>query len=94
MSQKHYAPLFKTFAWLRQHEAIDTNCERVLRMVSKRYKKVLVCGNPASGKNTVANAIFDATGKRLRTVPFTPERVRAALIQPMMSDTMSLRNGP
>lgn len=27
----------------------------------------------------VANAIFDATGARLRTVPFTPERVKAAL---------------
>jgi nicotinate dehydrogenase subunit B len=26
----------------------------------------------------IANAIFDATGKRLRTVPFTPERVRGA----------------
>jgi nicotinate dehydrogenase subunit B len=28
----------------------------------------------------VANAIFDATGVRLRQMPFTPERVRAALI--------------
>jgi nicotinate dehydrogenase subunit B len=27
----------------------------------------------------LANAIFDATGARLRTVPFTPERVKAAL---------------
>ena len=27
----------------------------------------------------VGNAIFDATGARLREVPFTPERVRAAL---------------
>jgi len=27
----------------------------------------------------VANAFFDATGVRLRTVPFTPPRVRAAL---------------
>ena len=27
----------------------------------------------------LANAIFDATGKRLRTVPFTRERVKAAL---------------
>ena len=27
----------------------------------------------------IANAIFDATGVRLRTVPFTPPRVRAAL---------------
>jgi hypothetical protein len=27
----------------------------------------------------VANAVFDATGIRLRTAPFTPARVRAAL---------------
>jgi CO/xanthine dehydrogenase Mo-binding subunit len=27
----------------------------------------------------VANAVFDATGVRLRQVPFTPERVKAAL---------------
>jgi nicotinate dehydrogenase subunit B len=27
----------------------------------------------------LANAVFDATGARLRTVPFTPERVKAAL---------------
>jgi len=27
----------------------------------------------------VANAVFDATGVRLRTAPFTPERVKAAL---------------
>jgi CO/xanthine dehydrogenase Mo-binding subunit len=27
----------------------------------------------------LANAVFDATGQRLRTIPFTPERVKAAL---------------
>jgi CO/xanthine dehydrogenase Mo-binding subunit len=27
----------------------------------------------------VANAFFDATGVRLRTVPLNPERVKAAL---------------
>ena len=27
----------------------------------------------------LANAIFDATGARLRTVPFTPDRVKQAL---------------
>jgi nicotinate dehydrogenase subunit B len=27
----------------------------------------------------VANAFFDATGVRLKTAPFTPARVRAAL---------------
>jgi CO/xanthine dehydrogenase Mo-binding subunit len=28
----------------------------------------------------IANAIFDATGARIRDVPFTPERVIAALL--------------
>ena len=27
----------------------------------------------------LANAVYDATGVRLRTAPFTPERVRATL---------------
>jgi CO/xanthine dehydrogenase Mo-binding subunit len=29
----------------------------------------------------LANAIFDATGARIREIPFTPERVKAALAQ-------------
>ena len=29
----------------------------------------------------VGNAIYDATGVRIRQVPFTPERVKAALAQ-------------
>jgi len=29
----------------------------------------------------VGNAIFDATGARIREIPFTPERVKAALTQ-------------
>ena len=32
-----------------------------------------------STKQAIANAVFDATGARLRDVPFTPERVKAAL---------------
>jgi len=27
----------------------------------------------------IGNAIFDATGMRMRTLPFTPERIKAAL---------------
>ena len=44
----------------------------------------LGAGEPASITTApaVANAIFDATGARLRQVPFTPERVRAALAHP------------
>jgi|SRR5262252_6263372 len=38
-------------------------------------------GEPASVATApaIANAIFGATGARVRTVPFTPERVEAAL---------------
>jgi CO/xanthine dehydrogenase Mo-binding subunit len=27
----------------------------------------------------IANAVYDATGARIRQIPFTPERVKAAL---------------
>ena len=37
--------------------------------------EVLITNGPAA----IANAIFDATGKRPRQVPFTPARVRALL---------------
>ncbi|MBC7726320.1 MAG: xanthine dehydrogenase family protein molybdopterin-binding subunit [Microbacteriaceae bacterium] len=37
------------------------------------------CAIPAA----IANAVFDATGARLREVPFTPDRVKAALLRPM-----------
>ena len=49
---------------------------------------LLVLGSGAAGAGetpvvgiapAVGNAIFDATGIRLRQVPFTPERVKAAL---------------
>jgi CO/xanthine dehydrogenase Mo-binding subunit len=38
-------------------------------------------GEPASVATApaIANAIYDATGARVRTVPFTPGRVKAAL---------------
>lgn len=39
----------------------------------------------------IANAIFDATGVRMREVPFTPERVRAGLIA---SGSQTLIAGP
>ncbi len=37
------------------------------------------CAIPAA----IANAVFDATGARLRAVPFTPEQVLAALARPI-----------
>jgi CO/xanthine dehydrogenase Mo-binding subunit len=43
----------------------------------------LAAGEPATGPTgaAIANAIFDATGVRLRRAPFTPKRVKAALSQ-------------
>ena len=35
----------------------------------------MACAIPAA----IGNAVFDATGVRLRSVPFTPEKVKAAL---------------
>ena len=41
------------------------------------------CGSGETSITVVAaaigNAIFDATGARIREIPFTPERVKAAL---------------
>jgi CO/xanthine dehydrogenase Mo-binding subunit len=36
----------------------------------------------------IGNAIFDATGARIRQVPFTPERVKAALAQAQMTSEL------
>jgi nicotinate dehydrogenase subunit B len=43
----------------------------------------LSAGEPSTGPTSaaIANAIFDATGVRIRRAPFTPERVKAALNQ-------------
>ena len=35
----------------------------------------MACAIPAA----IANAVFDATGARMRWVPFTPDKVMAAL---------------
>jgi nicotinate dehydrogenase subunit B len=50
-------------------------------LIDRPEEPPLGAGEPAICTVTAAigNAIFDATGVRLRDVPFTPERVRAAL---------------
>jgi nicotinate dehydrogenase subunit B len=50
-------------------------------LINRPDQPAMGAGEPATVTTAaaVANAIFDATGIRLRQVPFTPERLRAAL---------------
>jgi nicotinate dehydrogenase subunit B len=50
-------------------------------LIDRPGEPALGAGEPSTVTTAaaVANAIFDATGARLRQIPFTPERVRAAL---------------
>lgn len=52
-----------------------------ISLISRPDQPALGGGEPAGCPvfAAVANAIFDATGARLRSVPFTPERLRAAM---------------
>jgi CO/xanthine dehydrogenase Mo-binding subunit len=55
--------------------------EVVVEMIDRPAEPPWGAGEPAAAvvPSAIANAVFDATGVRLRTVPFTPERVRAAI---------------
>jgi nicotinate dehydrogenase subunit B len=50
-------------------------------LISRPTEKAWGVGEPASAvvPSAIANAVFDAVGVRLRSVPFTPAKVRAAL---------------
>jgi CO/xanthine dehydrogenase Mo-binding subunit len=50
-------------------------------LINHPEQPALGAGEPSTTTTAaaVANAIFDATGARLRQVPFTPHRVKAAL---------------
>jgi len=50
-------------------------------LVNRPDQRPVGAGEPAACPvpAAIANAIFDATGTRVRTVPFTPERIKAAL---------------
>jgi CO/xanthine dehydrogenase Mo-binding subunit len=52
-----------------------------IELIDRRELPPLGAGEASSSPvpAALANAVFDATGARLRTVPFTPERVKAAL---------------
>jgi CO/xanthine dehydrogenase Mo-binding subunit len=55
--------------------------EIVIDLVDRPTEPPLGAGEAASAPvaAALANAVFDATGARLRTVPFTPDRVKQAL---------------
>jgi CO/xanthine dehydrogenase Mo-binding subunit len=59
----------------------DVPDEIAITLINRPDKPSLGAGEPAAAPvmAAVANAIFDATGVRMRSVPFTPERVKAAL---------------
>jgi CO/xanthine dehydrogenase Mo-binding subunit len=50
-------------------------------LIDRPTEKPWGAGEPTAAvvPSAIANAIFDATGARLRSVPFTPEKVLAAL---------------
>jgi len=50
-------------------------------LINRPEEPALGAGEPSTVTTAaaVANAIYDATGIRLRQIPFTPERVKAAL---------------
>jgi CO/xanthine dehydrogenase Mo-binding subunit len=66
-----YQPLF-----------LDADVPRIETVLINRSDgKAMGAGETATtlAAAAIANAIFDATGARIRQVPFTPERVKAAL---------------
>lgn len=59
----------------------DMPDEIAITLIDRPTQPSLGAGEPAASPvmAAVANAIFDATGVRMRSVPFTAERVRAAV---------------
>ena len=57
--------------------------EMEIVLLDRPDQAALGAGEPSTVTTApaVANAIFDATGVRLRQMPFTPERVREALLE-------------
>jgi nicotinate dehydrogenase subunit B len=55
--------------------------EVVIELIDRPTEPPWGAGEPASAvvPSAIANAVFDAVGVRLRSVPFTPAKVRAAL---------------
>jgi CO/xanthine dehydrogenase Mo-binding subunit len=68
--------------WVRYPVARFTDMPKFdFQFIDRKDEEVMGAGEVliTSGPAAIANAIFDATGRRLRQLPFTPTRVRAAL---------------
>ena len=53
----------------------------IIELIDRPNEKPWGAGEPSAAviPSAISNAIFDATGVRMRSVPFTPEKVKAAL---------------
>jgi CO/xanthine dehydrogenase Mo-binding subunit len=70
--------------WLRYPILTFTEAPAVdVVLLDRPEQRSLGAGEASQGPTpaAIANAIFHATGARLRDLPFTPERVRAAIQQ-------------
>src|SRR5205807_2885644 len=52
----------------------------LIDLIGRPAEKPWGAGEPSAAvvPSAISNAVFDATGVRMRTVPFTPERFKAA----------------
>jgi nicotinate dehydrogenase subunit B len=68
---------WKTYPILRFTEIPDV----IVELIDRPDQPAVGAGEATTSAipAAIANAVFDATGVRLRRVPFTPERVKAAL---------------
>ena len=55
--------------------------ELVIELIDRPSEKPWGAGEPSAAvvPSAISNAVFDATGVRLRSVPFKPAKVRAAI---------------
>jgi len=55
--------------------------EIVMDLIDRPSEKPWGAGEPSAAvvPSAISNAVFDATGVRLRSVPYTPEKVKAAM---------------
>ena len=55
--------------------------EIVIELIDRPTEKPWGAGEPSAAviPSAIANAVFDATGVRLRSIPYTPAKVKAAM---------------